>query len=244
MIPDAAPPTAGLHLQPADTIQDVIKTMQAIDLAVPDSDGLKWFNYLYLAVTQSVQAHADANTFEDPAWINRLDIVFANLYFGAVTLTEQMGPHAAARAWRPFFESRTKTGIARIQFALAGMNAHINRDLVVALLDLDALDGSAPGSSSARFRDFTKVNQLLEIVEQEVKPKLLEGTPLELGGHLAALEDILAMWSVNNARQAAWDHSQAFWHLRNLPALQKASLDSLDGLTQVAGSGFLLRVLS
>ena len=45
------------------------------------------------------------------------------------------------------------------------------------------------------------------------------------------------------ARQAAWNHSQALWRLRMAGPLQRASFDSLDGLTEVAGKGLLIRVL-
>ncbi len=123
------------------------------------------------------------------------------------------------------------------------MNAHINRDLVFALLTMYTADGQAPSNNSVRFQDYTRVNQLLMQVEGQLRATLLVGTPLENGGAFAPLEDIVANWSVEDARQAAWDHSQAFWNLRALPPIQTASLDALDGLTELASSGLLIRVL-
>ncbi|HUO07938.1 MAG TPA: DUF5995 family protein [Phycisphaerae bacterium] len=230
---------------PAATVADVIQRMQDIDAVLPDGDGLKWFNYLYLAVTQTVQDQlaAGALFFGDRAWIDRLDVVFANLYFATLTQGGQGGPNAAPRAWRPLLANRMTPKIARIQFALAGMNAHINRDLVLALLAIYTVDGQAPGNDSVHYQDFTKVNQLLSQVEGQVRETLLVGTPLASGGDFAPLEDILAMWSVDAARQAAWDHSQAFWNLRGLPPIQSASLDALDGLTELASNGLIVRVL-
>jgi hypothetical protein len=38
------------------TIDDVVATMSAIDAALADDDGVKWFNYLYLEVTEALQA--------------------------------------------------------------------------------------------------------------------------------------------------------------------------------------------
>jgi hypothetical protein len=238
MTPASGPPA------PAGSIAEVIQKMQEMQSLLPDTDGLKWFNFLYLAVTQAMQtAIATAGTFEDSGWIDRLDVVFANLYFAAVSAAQQQGVEAAPAAWRPLLGNRATHNIARIQFALAGMNAHINRDLVVALLAMYASEGQAPDASSPQFRDFMRVNQLLQGVEAAVKPALLVGTPLETGGHLAPLEDILAMWSVSAARQSAWDHSQALWNLRGLPPVQQASLDALDGLTELASNGLLVRVL-
>jgi hypothetical protein len=230
---------------PAETIADVIQNMQDIQASLPDSDGLKWFNYLYLAVTQAVQNEVESGglVFSDPAWITRLDVVFANLYFVAVTEAQRGGASAVRRAWRPLFSARLTPNIARIQFALAGMNAHINRDLVAALLSVYAADDRAPEDSSVNFQDFRSVNQLLAQVEGQVRATLLAGTPLEHGGAFAPLEDIVAMWSVGEARQAAWNHSQSLWRVRGLPAIQSASFDALDGLTELASNGLLVRVL-
>ncbi|HZK81528.1 MAG TPA: DUF5995 family protein [Humisphaera sp.] len=235
-----------LILTPAETIADVIENMQDIDAALPDSDGLKWFNYLYLAVTLEVQKQLDAGAllFSDPAWIDRLDVVFANLYFAAVATATQQGTNAIPDAWRPLLANRTAPGRARIQFALAGMNAHINRDLVVALLSMYQADGTAPDRSSARFQDYTRVNQLLQQAELQARPTLLLGTPLENGGAFQPLEDLIGNWSVANARQAAWDHSQAFWAIRGLRDIQGASLDAVDGLTELAGNGLMIRVIT
>ena len=234
------PPISGIVTTLATSVAEVIAKMQAIEAALPDTDGLKWFNFLYRPVNEAVQRELGQVTFEDPAWIDRLDVVFANLYFAAVSAAENGGSIPAA--WKPLMENRQKSHVARIQFALSGMNAHINRDLVVALLSMFTADGKAPDLNSAKFRDYTKVNDLLKKVEAQVKPTLLVGTPLEHGGSFGPLEDILAMWSVTAARQAAWDHSQALWQLRHLRPIQQASLDALDGLTQLGSAGLSVQV--
>ena len=41
---------------------------------------------------------------------------------------------AMPTAWQPLFERRADPGIEPIQFALAGMNAHINHDLPLAVV--------------------------------------------------------------------------------------------------------------
>src|SRR5947209_6756174 len=153
-----------LNPTPAVTVADVIQKMRDIDAALSGADGLKWFNYLYLAVTLEVQKQLMNGTlfFNDPAWTDRLDVVFANLYFAAVAAATQ--GTSFPRAWRPLLGKRNAQGRARIQFALAGMNAHINRDLVAALLGLYGADGAAPDRASAQFQDYTRVNQILQQV--------------------------------------------------------------------------------
>src|ERR1035437_6890261 len=66
------------------SVDDVIRTMQAIDAICSDGDGLKWFNWLYLGVTRAVGARVAAGGFHDPAWMAALDVQFAELYFGAL----------------------------------------------------------------------------------------------------------------------------------------------------------------
>src|SRR5690348_4328557 len=108
---------------------EVIERLQAIDASLPTADGVAWFTKLYLRVTEAVATHvATAAAFKHPAFLTRLDVVFANLFFDAVQ-ADARDPATVPKAWAPLFEARSANGIAPIQFAFAGMNAHINRDL-------------------------------------------------------------------------------------------------------------------
>ena len=107
--------------------------MAAILEPLSRTDGVACFTRLYLEVTKAVQTELANTTFADPRFLEVLDVAFANLFFDAVRAHEQ-SPREAPRAWAPLFECRSTRGIAPLQFALAGMNAHINRDLPVALV--------------------------------------------------------------------------------------------------------------
>ena len=50
------------------TIADVLAVMHTIDATCVDGDGLKWFNWLYLQVTQAVEARVNAGGFTNAAW--------------------------------------------------------------------------------------------------------------------------------------------------------------------------------
>ena len=230
---------------PVNSIADVIAALKTIDTALESLDGLKWFNFLYLAVTQAVDAQVSiAGGFSDPAWIATLDVAFANLYLNALRIAAaQSGPQRVAPAWRPLLENRKKPKVARIQFALSGMNAHINRDLVFALLGLYQHEGVAPDKASPRFADFLRVNTLIEAEEVRLRPTLLVGTPLEHGGQFGPLEDLIANFGIKEAREAAWNHSLAAWHLRSVPAIQTDMLNALDGATELGSSMLLAPVL-
>ena len=101
-----------------------------------------------------------------------LDVVFANLFFGALRdALLEAGP--AAKAWAPLLEARGRPGVLPLQFALAGMNAHINRDLPLALVATCEARRVEPRDGSPQQRDYRQINQLLERVEGRVKQVLV-----------------------------------------------------------------------
>lgn len=229
---------AALSAAPAASIDDVLAIMRGIDAGLPDGDGLKWFNLLYMTVTQSVLAGTTSSAFEDGAWVGHLDVVFANLYFSAAAASLAGGGPAA---WRPLFEGRSAPGIARIQFAFAGMNAHINHDLPLALVQTHEDRGTTPDRKSDHYRDYTGVNAILGQVETQVKPILLTGVLRKVDGTLGPLDDVIAMWNVGKAREAAWANSAALWHLNGAPPVRAAFVDALDASVGLAGRGLLVR---
>jgi len=106
---------------PVTTVAGVIARMEAIEAALPATDGLACFNRMYLQVTRQINSRLGQGFFADPAFMTYLDVAFAGLYFGAADAAG--GPAAVPLAWRPLLEQRTNTGIEPVQFALAGMNA-------------------------------------------------------------------------------------------------------------------------
>src|SRR5579872_1892452 len=220
-------------------IADVIAIMRSIDGLLPGSDGLKWFNKLYLMVTQQIDAQPPPNGWEDAAWLTRLDVVFAGFYFAAIAHALRQNPDVAS-SWQALFEARNRAGVDRIQFALAGMNAHINHDLALALLQTNAEMDLTPAHDSPEHNDYEHVNDLLETVLPEAL-NFLAGDKLgELAQDTGKTGRLLAIWSVRAARDLAWDFSD---HLRNLTGpFRQTALDSQDGLTGVIGRALLLPV--
>src|SRR5947209_5565592 len=109
---------------PAHDIPTVLSIMTAVEKALDDGDGVVWFTRLYRRVTERVAAELQQGNFEDGAFIDRLDVVFANYCFDALRKYID-GPDGAPSAWRPLFDANDQKRLARLQFALAGMNAHI-----------------------------------------------------------------------------------------------------------------------
>jgi hypothetical protein len=224
---------------PVGSIEDVVARMTAIDAALPQADGISCFNKLYLEVTKSVQVAVGQTTFADPGFLTTLDVAFANLFFAALSAFE-VGSPETPHAWSPLFEARSNATIAPIQFALAGMNAHINRDLPVALVDIFAAAGSAPSAESAQYTDFERVNGLLAATEKQVKDQYLDGLARKLDADFHGVDDVVATWSVAAARQAAWTNGEVLWHLRSIGPIERTYLETLDRSVGFASRGLLI----
>src|SRR6478609_6366241 len=117
---------------PVTTVAQVIARMETVEAALPAGDGLACFNRMYLGVTRQVYSRLGQGFYADPAFMTQLDVVFASLYFGVADAAGN--PAAVPLAWLPLVEQRANAGIEPVQFALAGMNAHINLDLPVAVV--------------------------------------------------------------------------------------------------------------
>lgn len=221
---------AALRDRSVRSIADVITVMDRIDAALPDGDGLKWFNRLYHLVTEGVGAHL-AGAWERPEWLDRLDLVFAELYFSGVEKCLS-APGSGPLAWRALLDVRHDHRIAPVQFALAGMSAHINRDLAVAVARTWVAQSTVERNrATAEFRDFRKVDQLLDAVEPRAMDILASGLLLALDDLSGRGADWTALQILHGARDVAWSHAEA---LDCLGAESEEALGYVDGLDAIA----------
>jgi hypothetical protein len=218
---DPLPPSG----PPVTTVDEAIARMQAIEQSLPASDGLACFNRMYLEVTRDVNNRLGQGFFSDGQFMSTLDTVFANLYFDAVdALAEPPTPIPAA--WQPLIETRSQPGIYPIQFALAGMNAHINHDLPIALVRTCTRLGTAP-EDGTHHEDYQKVDALLDAAEQSVRQSFESGAVLREDRHAQEVLDLVGNWSINSARDVAWDTALALWRTRDDPTVEVLMMSGL-----------------
>jgi Family of unknown function (DUF5995) len=227
---------------PPAHVAEVIRRLDEIEAAAPASDGVVCFARLYREVTEGVRAELKQEGFADSRFLEALDVHFAGLFFSALDSYAQE-PAKAPPAWVPLFAQRSRRGIAPLQFALAGMNAHINRDLPVALVATCRELALDLRESSPEHADFERVDTLLAQVETRVKSSYLTGWLAwvdRLVHRLRRIDDVLAMWDVERARDAAWTNAQALWALGGEPALAGDYLLALDRMVGLASRGLLI----
>ena len=190
-------------------------------------------------MTQTVGADLGQGFFADPAFMTRLDVTFANLYFAAAQAAGT--PAAVPVAWRPLVERRGTAGIEPVQFALAGMNAHINHDLPIAVVSTCAEQGTAP-SDGSHLADFQKVDALLDAAEEDIRRSFESAPELALDRHLQAVDNLVACWTINSARDLAWHNAAVLWELRGDPIAHALFLDGLAAATALASRLLLTAV--
>ncbi|MGZ4214521.1 MAG: DUF5995 family protein [Solirubrobacteraceae bacterium] len=77
-------------------------------------------------------------------------------------------------------------------------------------------------------------------VEARVKADYLTGLVGVADEVLGRIDDVVAIWSVSEARNAAWTHAQMLWAIRGDAGLTKAFEDTLDGTIGFASRGLLV----
>jgi Family of unknown function (DUF5995) len=227
---------------PPARIAEVIRRLRSIEASAPRLDGVACFARLYREVTEGVDAELTRQGFADSRFLEALDTSFAELFFSALESYEH-DPHSTPSAWVPLFAQRSERGVAPIQFALAGMNAHINRDLPVALVTTCHGLGFDLEVGSPEHADFQRIDTLLSHVEARVKSSYLTGWLAWLDRivhRLHRIDDVVAMWDVSRARAAAWTNAQALWALRGEPPLAGDYLLTLDRMVGFASRGLLV----
>jgi hypothetical protein len=218
-------------------VADVVADLTEIGQRLAPGDGVGAFNGMYLLVTELVGRQLHEGYFADPGAMTALDVTFAGLYLAAVEAAT--ADERVPQAWRPLFARRHDPAVLPIQFAIAGMNAHINHDLPVAVVATCRAIGKAPDEVHA---DYLKVNALLASVERQVRESFENGVVRDADRAAARVLDRIGAWSIDSARDAAWVNADVLWRLRDAAFAARAFEDTLAGTVGLATATLLTPV--
>lgn len=162
-MPAVAPPLPArvaelVPKEPPADIDSVIRRLRQLQEALPRGDGTRYFNRLYLQMTEAVARLVSSSEIEHPQFLERLDVVFAEPYFRTVA-SAAVRLEAVSPAWQPLFEARRDRRVAAIQFALAGVNAHINFDLAIGVVDTCRSLNLTPEDGTPQHRDYERIKR-------------------------------------------------------------------------------------
>lgn len=209
----------------------VARRMRAIGAGLPPQDGVAVFNRVYLSVTEELRLRLAEGEFGRPEAASELAARFAGHYLEAVEAAAAGLP--APACWRPLFQLRRHPAVRPLQFALAGINAHIGHDLALALLETCRARRAEPHRLEA---DFDRIGEVLSGLEERIREDLMPGPDvLEVADPLTHL---VGAWSLDRAREGAWAAFRTLWGLRSFDELTEEFTERLD-----AGVGMVGRCL-
>jgi hypothetical protein len=205
-----------LRADAVTTVAEVIDRLTEIrdgTGTVAPACGITHFSDLYLTITGCVADHIRSGTFfADDEYLARLDVVFANRYFDA--LRAWAGGGAAPESWTALFDVPDDGEVTAVQLAGAGVNAHINLDLAVAVVDAGRQMGDADLGTGSRKADYAKVNdvfagQMDTLLRRLVEHRAARGEGTE---HLSFFGRMMT-GVVAIARRHAWEDAEDLWPL-------------------------------
>ena len=222
---------------PVTSVDEAVDRINALTAWLAPHDGMSPFNTMYLSVIKAIREATTTGYFTNSTFLDQLDVSFVNRYFDAYNRSVSGVP--LPRCWDVLWSLRDSTRHVPLQFALAGMNAHINHDLVLALVEtFTALD--ADPRDPVLVADFNRVNDILGALEPEMRRTYQNDMMQRVDELLGTVDDRFDRWSIAAAREAAWHDAEMLWRLRNYPTLRARCEAALDHAVALVGRCLLV----
>ena len=192
---------------PVETIEQVIDRLtQIIETARLERSPVGYFPALYRKVTVRVAQGIERGEFDDGAWLERLDVVFAGRYLEAYDIYRAGG--SPTSAWAYAFRVAGEWQPIVLQHLLLGINGHINLDLGIAT----AQTVDSEEELERRRADFDRINAILAGLVGAVKDELatIWMTLRFFNRYLGSVEDSIINFSLEAARAGAWKSARRF----------------------------------
>jgi hypothetical protein len=204
-----------------DRIGDLLDRMTAdLDRLRAAGDTRRYFHATYLRTTGAVGAEIARGGFADNAWLERWDLVFADLYLAALDADRRGAP--VPRPWRIAFDTaRDRPDLPPLRHVLLGMNAHINYDLPQALVAvISPAEFDDPEVRALRAADHRHIDEVLAGRVGD------EDAELAADGRPSLADRLLAPANRAATRRFLTESRAKVWH--NATVLDRARRDGPD----------------
>ncbi len=199
---------------PYQTLDDVVDGLGGLERTFrARGDRRAIFLTLYGIVSAEMRSQVGRGTFRDNPWVHRYAVAFANLYRTALENYDAGRHDAVPKAWRLCFDAAAAGRGLVLTDMFLGVNAHVNNDLPRALSSI----GIDP-DRKLRYADHSAVNAVLGGVTQRATERLTAlYAPGLIGMDDAAgqLDEILSQFSLDVARESAWEAAVSLANARN-----------------------------
>lgn len=231
--------TGVLALPPVNDVGEVARRLRLLERVLSQEDGLFWFTRVYVRTASSIARALAQGGVPGRRFLERLDVRFVNYYLDVIR-NHESGGQRVPRSWEALFERRSHRGVTPIQFALAGLHAHINHDLPIVLVE--TFGGGEPTRTGAAYRGYLEMNAVLAKVHEAMKRWLFSKRMREADERLGRLDDLVRNWGIAAARESAWTWCERLWRTRRSMVLSNLELDALDRWTGALGHFLLIHV--
>jgi hypothetical protein len=191
------------------------------------------FNALYLRITRRVE-EALRTRAVSPEFLEQLDVEFAKRYFIALHLWN-CDDDTTPDVWEVLFKRARDEEVSALVAAVLGVNAHINHDLSLALIDTWDKLGAPDPDDDRPHADYLVVN---EIFYDEIPP-LRKGFStdwqLAIDGFVGPLDDWSQRVLVTVTRARAWEQARRLWLVRDDPDEFEAARLTMDRAASLLG---------
>ncbi|MDQ1538547.1 MAG: hypothetical protein QOE58_2940 [Actinomycetota bacterium] len=161
----------------------------------------------YQRTTKAVGNEVDREFFEDPEWVERWDIAFAQLYLNPLD-AELAHKGRVPRPWRLAFAA--SPDLPPLRHVLLGINAHVNYDLPQALLAVISVDDFSDHLlMDRRRRDHERIDKVLasRVGAEDNELTAIGGATL-LDRLLTPLNRLGSKRFLREARQKVWHNTR------------------------------------
>jgi hypothetical protein len=183
-----------------------------------DSDRRAVFLSCYRLMTNNMLQAIQASEFHDREWVDNLLNHFAGYYFNALEAYEQASPRTP-EVWQIAYDAARQPKTEVLQNLMLGVNAHINYDLVLALVDMLEPEWAQLSEErrQQRYADHCHVNEVIGRTVDSVQASVVE--PLEPA--LEVVDELLGPID-------EWMTSKLLTHWRDMVWKQALSLIESD----------------
>jgi hypothetical protein len=207
------PPVDGCRRATLACVDRVIARLDAV-LRGFGCDHRAVFALTYERLTEAIRETLvnEPQFFRYRAWLIKLDVEFANFYFG--TLANDAAGRPIPPAWRIAFDAARAGDYVGDQDLVAGINAHVQNDMAFA----EAILGLRTAGGVSRKPDHDAMNQVLanayERIVDEVAARFdpLVGT---INSPLTPIDDIGGLELVKSWREGVWRNAERLVEARS-----------------------------
>jgi hypothetical protein len=206
-VPVSLPP-----IPPVTTIDQVVDAIEGIIAwSIANESRLGYFAALYKRITIAIRTAIAQNKFQDGPRMQLFDVTFASRYFAALNGYFHPGAFPQpSHCWRVAFDGATHPEPLIVQHMLAGVNAHIDLDLGIAVEQV------APGAKLPSIQtDFNTVNKVLAAQVNVVVDEIDELSPV-----LSDIYDVLMKNEIDLIGDALLIFRDGAWRFAELLAAE------------------------